>query len=278
MQVDVESLQRLVDFNLNAGVHGLGVALGSEVIALSEAERAQVTQIIVARVRSRVPVVINTGGPVAELAVLYSRIARDNGADALMLRPPTFQPAGAEQIVAYYKAVSDAIDLPIFIQDTPATPVSGSLALRIAQACEHVRYIKVESGPAPLKVAQAVAEAKGQLAVFGGAGGSYLLEELRRRSAGTMPGCYQPKAFVEVWDAFQRGDERAARAAFYRWIVPLNRVIGQAPGGFYHVSKRVLQRRGIIRTTHVRGPVVPLDEATERELESTIDVLYGFGD
>jgi 4-hydroxy-tetrahydrodipicolinate synthase len=275
LQVDVPSLRELVEFNLNAGVHGLGVALGSEVIALSENERAQVTRIIVDQVRGRVPVVINTGGPVAELAVLYSRIAQENGADALMLRPPTFQPSGPEQVIAYFKAVSDAVSLPIFIQDTPVTPVSGSLALQIAEICEHVRYIKVESGPAPYKVAQAVEQAGERLAVFGGMGGTYFIEEMRRGSVGTMPGCCQPAAFVAVWNAFQNGDEHAAREAFYRWILPVNRLMGQAPGAFYGVSKGVLKQRGIIRTAKIRGPMTPLDKVTQRELQAIVEELYG---
>jgi len=274
-RVDVDSLQNLVEFSLGAGVHGVGVALGSEVIALSEAERAQVTQTIVDQVRGRVPVVINTGGPVAELAVLYSRTAEENGADALMLRPPTFLPAGQDQVVQYYKAVSDVVSIPIFIQDTAATPVSGNLARRIAEECEHVRYVKVESSPPPYRVAQAVAQAGDLLVVFGGAGGSYFVEEMRRGSVGTMPGCSQPEAFVEAWDAFQRSDERAAREAFYRWILPVNRLANQAPGAFYNVHKEVLRQRGVIRTRKVRGPLGPLDEMTQRELQEVIDELYG---
>jgi 4-hydroxy-tetrahydrodipicolinate synthase len=222
-----------------------------------------------------VPVVINTGGPVVELAVLYSRAAEENGADALMLRPPTFQPAGAGQVAAYYRAVSDAVGIPIYVQDTPTTPVSARLARQIAEECENVRYIKVESMPPPYKVAQAVAQAGDLLVVFGGAGGNYFIEEMRRGSAGTMPGCSQPEAFVEVWDAFQRGEERAAREAFYRRILPLNRLVGQAPGAFYSVHKEVLRRRGVIRMARVRGPVAPLDEFTERELQDVIDELYG---
>ena len=60
-QIDEESLRRLIEFNLSAGVHGLGVALGSEVFKLTEAERAAVTRIVVDQVAGRVPVVINTG-------------------------------------------------------------------------------------------------------------------------------------------------------------------------------------------------------------------------
>jgi 4-hydroxy-tetrahydrodipicolinate synthase len=192
-----------------------------------------------------------------------------------MLRPPTFQPAGADQIIAYYKAVSDAVPLPIFIQDTPSTPVSGTLARSIAQECKWVHYIKVESMPPSHRVKQAVDQVGDVLGVFGGAGGNYFIEEMRRGSTGTMPGCYQPRAFVQVWDAFQRGDEQAARDTFYREILPINRLIGAEPGAFYNVSKEILRQRGIIRTSKVRGPLAPLSETTRQELQATCDMLYG---
>jgi 4-hydroxy-tetrahydrodipicolinate synthase len=273
-RIDVDSLQNVVEFCLDAGVHGLGVALGSEVLALSEAERVLVTKTIVERVRGRVPVVVNTGGPVVELALLYSRLAEEHGADALMLRPPTFQPAGPDQVVAYFKAVSDAVGLPIFIQDTQALHVSASLARRLAQECEHVRYFKVESHPPAHMVDQAVKEAGEVLTVFGGAGGHYFIEELRRGSQGTMPGCCQPEAFVAVWETFHRGDEGAAWEAFQP-ILEVGRVVQQEPGAFYKVHKEILRQRGVIRTAVIRGPVAPLDALTQRELQALIDKLYG---
>jgi len=273
MRVDTDSLQQLVEYNLGAGVHGLGVALGSEVIALSEAERRLVTRTIVEQVCGRVPVVINTGGPVSELALLYSQMAEEEGADALMLRPPTFQPAGPEQIIAYYRLVSDAIALPIFIQDTPSTPVSGSLARQIGESCEHVRYVKVESGPPPYKVAQAVDSVGDLMTVFGGAGGSFFIEEMRRGSSGTMPGCSQPEDFVAVWDAYQSGDQATAQRILFDRILPVNRLATQSPGAFYHVHKEILRRRGIIRTANVRGPVQPLDRATWQEIGPLLEAL-----
>jgi 4-hydroxy-tetrahydrodipicolinate synthase len=89
-----------------------------------------------------------------------------------------------------------------------------------------------------------------------------------------MPGCCQTKAFVEVWDAFDRGDENAAWEAFQP-ILQVGRVVEQEPGAFYKVHKEILRQRGIIRTAKVRGPVAPLDELTLRELQTLIDELYG---
>lgn len=273
-RVDVDSLQNLVEFELAAGVHGLGIALGSEIVRLSEAERRLVTRTVVDRVRGRVPVVVNSGGAGTELALLYSGMARDDGADALMMMPPSFMPAGAAEVRAYFHAVSDQIELPIFIQDTGTAPVAADLARQIAAESPWVQYIKVESFPTASKVAQAVEQAGSLLTVFGGAGGDYFLEELRRGSVGTMPGCSNPEAFVRVWDLVHQGDRAAAREVFYRRILPLNRLAALGWSGFYHVHKAVLQHRGAIRCPLVRGPVPPLDAAAQQDLAQLIAELY----
>lgn len=274
-RIDEESLRQLVEFNIQAGVHGLGVALGSEVFKLSEAERVQVTRIVVDQVGGRVPVVINTGAPGTDLAVLYSRTAEANGADALMILAPSFLPVSPVEVREYFRAISEAVTIPIFLQDTATTPISAGLARQIAEESERARYIKVESLPPPAKVAEAAAQAGDILTVFGGAGGSYFIEEMRRGSVGTMPFCSQPEAFVAVWSCFQAGDEQGARAVFDRTIAPINRIAAQATGAYYHVHKELLRQRGVIRTATVRHPAAaPLDALTRQELQEVIDTLY----
>ena len=273
-RVDVESMQKLIDFNIESGVHGLGVALGSEVFKLSEAERVQVTRTVVDQTRGRVPVVINTGAAGTDLAVLYSVTAEENGADSLMVMPPAFMPVGPGEVREYFKAISDAVHIPIFIQDTPTAHVPAALAHQIAEECKHVRYIKVESPPTPVKVADAVTGAGDLMTIFGGGGGNYFIEEMRRGSVGTMPGCSLPEAFVEVWDLFHKGDESGARSAFEGKILPLNRIAAQSWGAFYHVNKELLRQRGVIRTAVVRGPIAPFPDLARRELQELIDELY----
>jgi 4-hydroxy-tetrahydrodipicolinate synthase len=273
-RIDEESLRSVTEWNIKAGAHGLGIALGSEVLRLSEAERVQVTRIVVAQARGRLPIVVNTGAQGTDLAVQYSITAEENSASALMVMLPSGIPAGPAEARQYFKAISDAVHIPIFIQDIPLTPVRAGLARQIAQESANARYIKVETPPLALMVAEAVAQAGDVLTVFGGAGGDFFIEEMRRGSVGTMPGCSQTDAFVEVWNRFQAGDEKEARAAFVHWIAPLNRIAAQGWGAFYHVHKETLRRRGAIRCAAVRGPMAPLDAATRRELDQLLDELY----
>lgn len=276
-RIDEASLRRLIDFNLGAGVHGLGVALGSEIFKLSEAERDQVIQIVVDQVQGRVPVVINTGAPGTDLALFYSRRAEALGADALMIMPPAFMPAGPDEVLEYFTAISAAVQIPIFLQDTPTAPISPVLARQLAERCKWIQYIKVESIPITAKVAAMVAQAGEQLTVFGGAGGGYFIEELRRGSVGTMPFCTQPEAFVAIWNAVQAGDEAAAFEIFNRVLQPVARLSGQGVGLFYAVHKAILRHRGIIQCDKVRGPAPAMDALTRTELDQLLATLYPTG-
>jgi 4-hydroxy-tetrahydrodipicolinate synthase len=270
-RIDEDSLRGEVDFVIDAGVHGIGLALGSEILKLTEPERDQLIRVVVDQVRGRVPVVVNTGAQASFTAALYSRQAELLGASAVMCLPPAL--ASGSETRAYFKAISDAVSVPVFIQDTQTTPVPASVINQIARESERVRYAKVESPPQPVQVQQAVQQAGDLVTVFGGAGGTYLLEELRRGAVGTMPWPSQPHAFVQIWNAWQAGDAAAARAIHEREIVPLARMATTGIRLGHTLHKVILRRRGIIRRADVRAPSDPLDELTARELDEVCDRL-----
>ena len=274
-EVDPESLRQVVDFNLNGGVHGVGVAMGSEIFRLNEEERDLVTSTVVDQVAGRVPVVINTGAGGTDLAIQYSQRAQELGADAVMVLPPGPIPAVPEGVLSYYKAISDALEVPIMLQDAGISPISPALMAQISDECERVRYTKVETAPTPPRISDTIRAAGPNLAVLGGAGGNFIIEELRRGSTGTMPACSHPKSFVDLWNRFQSGDKEGATRVFYEEILPINRVAGASMDSFYHVHKHILRHQGIIESAHVRGPSVPLDDISQRELETVTERLFG---
>ena len=264
-RIDEESLRSVVEFNLGAGVHGLGIAFGSEIAKLTEAERARVAEVVIDQTRGRAPVVVNTGAQSTYAAVLYSRRAEELGATAVMSLPPSADTAPSE-IRAYFKAISDAVRIPVFVQEAGVS-VGGPLLRQIAEESERVRYAKVESNPPPQRVFEAVRHGEGLVTVFGGASGSFLLEELRRGSQGTMPWPSRPHAFVQVWDHWQAGDQQAARQVWERDIAPLLRIGGP-------VHKEILYRQGVIKSARWRAPgPKPMDEITRREFDEVCERL-----
>jgi 4-hydroxy-tetrahydrodipicolinate synthase len=270
--LDEASLRNEVDFVLAAGVHGLGIALGSEIFTFTEAERDRVVSIVVDQTRDRVPVVVNTGAISTNLAVYYSRRAYELGAAALMVTSPAAGFA-LEAITGHFKAISDAVPLPIVIQDTPTTPASAPSIRAIGEACEQVAYAKVESMPAALQVHRAVRAAGDVVEIFGGAGGGQFLPELRRGSVGTMPFPTTPVEFVEIWDRWRVGDASGAQEVFDTRVAPLLNIQVSALGGYHQAHKEALRRQGVIRTAFVRPPNEPLDAMTREDLDAVFDRL-----
>ncbi|HLZ08684.1 MAG TPA: dihydrodipicolinate synthase family protein, partial [Chloroflexota bacterium] len=252
--IDEESVRSLIEYNLAAGVHGLGIAMASEIPKLTEAERDRLTRVVVDQTRGRVPVVVNTGGPATDVAVAYSRRAQELGAAALMCQPPTLGTPTGSEVRSYFKAISDAVSIPIFIQDTSTAPVSAGLARQIAEESVNVRYIKVESLPPAQMVSEHVRLGRGVLTIFGGAGATYMIEELKRGARGTMPWPTTPHELVEIWNRFESGDEAGAWAAFYRTIVPINRLTSGSLNAAVQIQKEILRRKGVIGSARVRGP------------------------
>ncbi|MGN6484682.1 MAG: dihydrodipicolinate synthase family protein [Thermomicrobiales bacterium] len=268
--IDEASLRNEVDYAIDAGVHGLGIALGSEVYKLTEAERDRVTAIVVDQAKDRLPVVVNTGAAATDLAIHYSRRAEALGAAGLMCSPPGSGFSGPE-IREYFAGISGAVGIPIVLQDTAATPVGAALIREIGETCERVRYAKVESVPPAVLVGRAVAAVGETMHVFGGAGGGQFIEELRRGSIGTMPFPSTARAFVTVWDRWHAGDVDGAWAVFDAEIAPLLRISIGSLGGAHHIHKEALRRQGVIRTAFVRSPADPLDAITAAELAEVCD-------
>jgi 4-hydroxy-tetrahydrodipicolinate synthase len=268
---DAESMERQVEFNIAAGVHGLGLAIASEMFKFNEAERAEVITATAAAIGKRTPLIVNVSAPASDLAAHYAKLAEKQGADVLMVYPPTFLPAGVEEIVDYYGRIAGAVGIPIVLQDVIQAPISAATALRIADACENVQYIKVESTPVTAKVAEMTAAVADRLTVFGGAGGGYFIEEMRRGARGTMPFSTQPSEFLAVWDLFQSGDHARAREVFDSRIMAVNRLALQEADVMYHLHKRLFVRMGVFKSAYVRSPTMVVDEVTRREIEDLID-------
>lgn len=264
-RVDEDSLRRLVDYCIDAGVHGLGIAFATEIPKLTDAERLRLIQVIVDQASSRVPVVVNTGAPSTFATVLYSRQAEAAGAAAVMCTAPAGAPPG--ETLAYFRALSDAVGVPIFLQEA-ATAIGGAQMRRLAEGCERLRYAKVESAPPPQRVQEAVQHGADLVTVFGGASGSHLVEELRRGSQGTMPWPSLPHAFVRVWNGWEAGDQEAARQVWESEIQPVLRL-----GGLVH--KEILYRQGVLATPRFRSPAPaePLDEVAQREFDEVCERL-----
>jgi len=270
-RIDERSLRSLVDFELKVGVHGITIlgALG-EALRLSDAERREVTKIVIDEVRGRVPVVSGTGANGTDLAILYSKEAEEQGVDALMIAPPRMSKQSDEALVEYYSDIAKETSAPIIVQDEPMTyPVHMSPKL-IAQLSEieNVWGIKLEDPPTPMKITQIRNMIGDRLKIFGGLGALYAFEELSRGACGMMTGFAYPEVLVTIYNAFSLGKREVAREVFFK-ALPLIRYEAQGPVSVA-IRKEIFKRRGIIADSGMRGPAAKLDSASLRELDELI--------
>ncbi|MDR7522860.1 MAG: dihydrodipicolinate synthase family protein [Armatimonadota bacterium] len=272
--LDLDGIDRIVDFELGVGVTGLAIlGIMGEAHKLSEDERRGAVERFVRRADGRVPVIAGTGAPATDLAIRHGREAQALGASALMVAPPT-NLRNLEAVREYYRRVHDATTLPIVVQDEPVfsgVEMPAAFLASITDELPRARAIKLEEVPSPLKVAQVLAAARQPVAVFGGMGGVYFYEELLRGAAGTMTGFAFPEVLVAIYGTFVRGERAAARDLFYRYL-PLIRYEGQ-PGIGLAIRKEILRRRGVLASAATRHPGPNLDRGTRAELDEVLEVL-----
>jgi len=275
-RLDEEGLRNVVDFCVGCGAHGIVSPVNaSEFTRLSDEERLHVTRVVIEQTAGRVPVVIGTAGVCAEHAAMFSRYAEGLGASAVIAMPPYVSKIRHEQgLVDYYRAISDAIRIPIFVQNYagPAgTDMSVATQVRLVKEVERVEYIKEETLPATHKLSQIREQAGPKLkGVFGGSGGRYLPLEHPRGSAGNMPGCHVTDVIVRLWNALEAGDRPEAKR-IYGLVAPLFALEVQCPGAIY---KAVLRRRGVIRCDRARNvPAAVMDAQDSRALDEILDDL-----
>lgn len=264
--IDFASLRLEVDATLNTGVHGIGIAIGSEIFKLTPDERLEMLRAVVDQVEGRVPVIMNTSAPGTAPAVQLAVESARAGASRLMIWPPDFFALGPDAVIEHLERIAEAAALPIILQDVPQAPISPALALRIADAVPLVDTIKVETNPTVAKVAAMVAAVGDRLTVLGGAGGGTIVEEYRRGARGTMPFASQAREFMQVWSALEAGNDTEAASIVEGQILPVSRLGFQSGDMFYHVHKALLREKGVFRNARVRPPTVEPDDCTLNEL------------
>jgi len=275
--LDLDSLDRLVDFYLARRVHGLTLlGIMGEASKLTAAESRGVVRRAVARTAGRVPVVVGVSSP--NLAALAA-LANDSmaaGAAGVMVAP-TSRLAGDDALVAYVASVVSALDpgTPIVYQDYPqATGVILTVEAfhRMVDAFPQLVMLKHEDSPGLTKLSRIRAEAarvgRRRVSVLVGNNALYYPQELARGADGAMTGFSYPEMLVEVYERFVTGDLDGAEDVFDVYL-PLLRYEAQ-PGIGLAVRKELLARRGALASPTVRAPGPALSTDDHRELDRLI--------
>ena len=143
--------QRLVEWQINEGTHGL-VPCGTtgESPTLSHAEHERVIDLCTEVTKGRVPVIAGAGSNSTEEAISLTRHAKDAGADASLHVTPYYNKPTQEGLYQHYKAIHDAVDLPLVIYNIPPRSVVDMSVETMARLAELPRIVGVKDATANL--------------------------------------------------------------------------------------------------------------------------------
>ena len=269
-ELDLDGQKRSLDYLIDAGVNGICILANySEQFALTDDEREQLTAVIMDHVAGRVPIIVTTTHYSTRIAAERSRRAQQAGARMVMLMPPYHgasiraDDAGVEE---YFRAVADAIDIPIMVQDAPVSGVALSAALlaRLAREIPQLAYFKIEVPGAAAKL-RALIELGGDAieGPFDGEESITLIPDLDAGATGTMPSALLPDVLRRVCDLYRDGRRDAAVALYESWL-PLINFENRQCG--LRATKALMKEGGIIKSDHTRHPTPPLHPATRAGL------------
>jgi 4-hydroxy-tetrahydrodipicolinate synthase/2-keto-3-deoxy-L-arabinonate dehydratase len=272
-ELDLASQKRCIDFMIDAGSDGICILANfSEQFLLSDEEREVLTRTVLEHVAGRVPVIVTTTHTSTRVCAQRSRRAQDMGAAMVMVMPPyhgaTFR-CIEPQIQAFYAGISDAIDIPIMIQDAPAsgTPLSASFLARLAMEIEHVAYFKIETAGAASKLRELI-RLGGQTieGPWDGEEAITLLPDLDAGATGSMTGGGYPDGIRPIIEAHRNGERERAYALYERWLPLINYENRQA--GFL-AAKTLMKEGGVIACEAPRQPWPALHPETRKGLIET---------
>jgi len=268
--LDLVSQKRCLDFMIDSGVDGLCLLANySEQFLLADDERERLTRTALEHVAGRVPVIVTTTHTATAVCVARSRAAQAMGASMVMVMPPyhgaTFR-FGETQIRQFFQTLSDALTIPIMIQDAPAagTLLSPAFLASLARDIEQVSYFKIETAGAANKLRELIA--LGGEAIEGpwdGEEGITLLADLEAGATGSMTGGGYADGIRPIIEAHRQGDYNAAFAQYQRWLPLINHENRQA--GFL-AAKTLMQAGGVIACDAPRAPWPSLHPEVRRQL------------
>lgn len=216
--INEQELRNQVNRQIEGGVHGLfPFGTNGEGYILSEKEKEQVLSVVIDETKGRVPVYAGTGCIGTKDTIRQSLMARDLGADVLSVITPSFAAASQNELYEHYKAVAEAVDMPIVLYNIPARTGNSLAPVTVAKLSriENIVGAKDSSGNFDnmLQYIEQTRE-RPDFAILSG-NDSLILWNLMAGGAGGIAGCANvfPEVMASIFNYFVAGELEKARKA-----------------------------------------------------------------
>ncbi len=280
-ELDIPSLERLIELQISAGVGGL-FALGSsgEVGFLTDAQRKELLTATVGIVAGRVSVLAGVNDMSTNRVIEQIRLAESAGVDAIVATVPFYVRPSLQEIEAHFRTLAASTELPIFAYDVPVrvhVKLGRELLVRLGLDGVIVGVKDSSGDDVAFRRLVAANDAAGKpLVLF--TGHEIVVDgALLAGADGIVPGLgnVDPRSFVRLFEAAQAGDWAEARAvqnhiaALFEIVFQAQGVSGEAAG--LGAFKSALQILGVISSNRMAHPVPSLDVETISRIRSIVE-------
>lgn len=270
-KLNEEAYRQVMEFNIQAGVHGFWVAGGTgESILLDDAENRRIAEIVADQSQGRIANIMHVGAPTTTRSARLAEHAAKAGVEAICCVPPFFYRQNDDALVEHYRVIAAAADLPFFVYNLPGATgveITPDLMAKIQERVPQLTGLK-HSAPYMAYVHNFVE--MGLACLIGNS--QLMLPALTIGASGCVDGPpnMAPERWVAIWQAYQAGNLAAAQQAQAQALEITRLVIASK---FHATLKAVLSQRLGIDCGAPRPPGEMLTSAERAALAAKVAAL-----
>lgn len=272
-RLDGAALRKLVEFQIRNGTDGI-VPCGTtgESATLSYDEHERVIDIVVAAARGRVPVIAGTGSNNTKEAIVLTRYAKKAGADGALVITPYYNKPTQDGLFRHYRAVAEAVDLPIVMYNVPGRTGVNMAPETVARLAEVPGIVGLKEASGNLEQVSAILKSVPKKFCLLSGDDSLFFPMLALGAKGviSVASNVAPRLMAELYDAYASGEISRAREVHFR-LWPIFKVLFIETNPI--PAKTALSMMKMIRE-EFRLPLCPLSDGNRKALAK---VLSDFG-
>jgi 4-hydroxy-tetrahydrodipicolinate synthase len=275
-ELDLTALRTCVRFWLKGGVSGL-IPCGSngEAPYLSREERIKVIETVTDEVNGKIPVIAGTGSMSTKETIQFTKDAKELGVDAALIVTPFYFKPSNKEIHEHYKAVLDAVDIPIVLYSVPkftGVSLEPTVIAQLASEYENVVGVK-DSGGNLGTITEIIRTAGDKISVLAGTADLALSTVMLGGSGAVVAVANAfPRMCTDLYQSFLKGDYEKA-SSLQRVISYINEVLVKQHNQLSAI-KEALNTLGL-PAGYPRKPALPLDDEEKKEIENLIRTTQG---
>jgi len=268
--VDERAFQKLVDWQIAEGTNGLvPVGTTGESPTLSHDEHKRVIELCVEAARKRVPVIAGAGSNSTDEAIDLTRHAKKVGASATLHSTGYYNKPTQEGLYRHFKAISDAVDLPILIYNVPVRTIVDIQVATLARCSELKNVVGVKDATANVARVTQQRLACGKDFVQLSGEDATVLGFMAHGGHGciSVTSNVAPRLCVDFQNACREGDYKTALALQDRLMVLHDALFVETnPGPVKYAAFRL----GLIDSPECRLPLAPISEASKKSVDEAL--------